>query len=165
MEESQHQIVNLFRQCDQAIKRSIGKRVKDTGLYRSQHRLLMILGKHPDCSQTMLAEKLEVSSAAVAVALKKLEKSGYIERTNDETDNRMNHVVITAKGQEAIRISCVYFREIENALFEGFSEKELEEIKGFLTRIIQNGERYCGSLPEGGFDAPGENSSVRDDMQ
>lgn len=153
MEDSRHQAVNLFRQCDQVIKRSIEKKVKDTGLYRSQHRLLMILGKHPDCSQTLLAEKLEVSSAAVAVALKKLEKSGYIERTSDETDSRMNHVVITAKGQEAIRISCVYFQEVEGALFEGFSEKEISDMGNFLKRIIQNGENYCGSLPEGDYEA------------
>ena len=50
--EMQHQIINLFRQSDLAMKRVICKKVEDTGIYRSQHRLLMILGEHPDCSQT-----------------------------------------------------------------------------------------------------------------
>lgn len=142
MESMQHQIVNLFRRSDQVIRSSIECRVKDTGLHRSQHRLLMILGRHPDCSQTMLAGKLEVSPAAVAVALKKLEKSGYIERQSVESDNRMNHVVVTAKGMEAIRLSCVYFQEVESALLDGFSKEDLEVLEGFLKKIIQNGENF-----------------------
>lgn len=148
MESKQHQIVNLFRRSDQVIRSSIECRVKDTGLHRSQHRILMILGKHPDCSQTMLARKLEVSPAAVAVALKKLEKSGYIERQSVESDNRMNHVVVTSKGMEAIRRSCVYFQEVENALLDGFSEEELDMIEQFLKKLIQNGENYYRPVNE-----------------
>lgn len=144
--ELQHSIINLFRQSDQTMKRVISKKVEKTGIYRSQHRLLMILGKHPDCSQTMIAEKLEISPAAVAVSLKKLEKSGYISRQCDEDDNRMNHVVVTDRGREAIDKSIICFREIEDALFEGFSEKELEQYSTFLKRIISNGENYYQRL-------------------
>lgn len=142
MDSMRHQIVNLFMRSDQVIRSSIECRVKDTGLHRSQHRLLMILGKHPDCSQTMLARKLEISPAAVAVALKKLEKSGHIERQCVESDNRMNHVVVTQKGMEAIRLSCVYFQEVENALLDGFSKEDLETLEGFLKKMIQNGENF-----------------------
>lgn len=146
MESKQHQIVNLFRRSDQAVRQAIECRVKDTGLHRSQHRLLMILGKNPDCSQTMLANMLEVSPAAVAVALKKLEKSGYITRQCNEMDNRVNHVVVTEKGMAAIHMSCIYFQEVENALLEGFSEEELDAVERFLKKVIQNGEGYYRSV-------------------
>ena len=146
--ELQHQIVNLFRQSDQAMKRVIGKKVEDTGIYRSQHRLLMILGKNPDCSQTAIANKLEISPAAVAVSSKKLEKAGYITRSCDAEDNRMNHVVITDKGKKAIDQSILYFQEIEDAMFEGFSQEELETYAAFLGRVIQNEERYYHNLSQ-----------------
>lgn len=146
--EMQHQIVNLFRQSDQSMKRAIGKKVEDTGIYRSQHRLLMFLGKHPDCSQIVIANKLEISPAAVAVSLKKLEKAGYITRSCDVEDNRMNHVVITDKGKKAIDQSILYFQEIEDAMFEGFSQEELETYAAFLERVIHNGERYYHSLSQ-----------------
>ena len=146
--ELQHQIVNLFRQSDQAMKRVIGKKVEDTGIYRSQHRLLMILGKNPDCSQTAIANKLEISPAAVAVSLKKLEKAGYITRSCDAEDNRMNHVVITDKGKKAIDQSILYFQEIEDAMFEGFSQEELETYAAFLGSVIQNEERYYHNLSQ-----------------
>ncbi len=144
--ELQHGIINLFRQSDQTLKRVISKKVEDTGIYRSQHRLLMILGKHPDCSQTVLAEKMEVSPAAVAVSLKKLEKSGYIKKQCDEEDGRMNHVVITDKGRDAIHQSILHFQEIEDAMFDGFSDEELELYATFFKRLLTNGENYYGNL-------------------
>lgn len=144
--DMQHQILNLFRQVDQSFKRVADKRVTDTGLYRSQHRMLMILGKHPDCSQTELAEMLDISPAAVAVTLKKLEKAGYISKQCNVEDNRINHVVMTEKGKKAIDISLVYFKEIENALLMGFSKEEMELLEGFFLRIIKNGENYYQSL-------------------
>ncbi|NBJ93171.1 MarR family winged helix-turn-helix transcriptional regulator [Parablautia muri] len=144
--DMQHQIINLFRQVDQSFKRVADKRVTDTGLYRSQHRMLMILGKHPDCSQTELAEMLDISPAAVAVTLKKLEKAGYISRQCNVEDNRINHVIMTEKGKKAIDISLVYFKEIENALLMGFSKEEMELLEGFFLRIIKNGEIYYQNL-------------------
>lgn len=144
--DRQHYVVEVFRQADRILKRVIDKRVEGTGVYRSQHRLLMSLGNNPDCSQTELAEKLEVSPAAVAVSLKKLEKSGYISRESDADDNRMNHVIVTAKGKEAIRISIVYFQEMENAILKGFTMEELAFLQNCFERMIQNGEAYYHML-------------------
>ena len=138
----QHQLTNLFRQADQSMKRVISKKVAGTVVYRSQHRMLMILGKHPDCSQSAIAEKLEISPAAVAVSLKKLEKAGYISRQCDEADNRMNHVVVTPKGKEVINQSIIYFQEVEDAMFKDFSEEEMETMEKFFIRFIQNGDDY-----------------------
>lgn len=144
--DMQHQLINLFRLTDLSFKRAIDKKVADTGVYRSQHRILMILGKHPDCSQTELAERLDISSAAVAVTLKKLEKAGYISRQCSVEDNRMNHVVMTEKGKRIIDISLTYFQEIEDALFKGFSKEEMALLEEFFLRIIKNGENYSQNL-------------------
>ena len=115
-------------------------------MYRSQHRLLMILGKHPDCSQTELAERLEISPAAVAVSLKKLEKSGFISRQCQKNDNRVNQVVITEKGWEIIDQSVQYFKEMDKAFLKDFSLEELKQLEAFLARMIKNGEDYYQAL-------------------
>ena len=139
-------VIDLFRQTDQTLKRVISKKVEDTGIYRSQHSLLMLLGRHPDCSQTAIAEKMDISPAAVAVSIKKLEKAGYIKRQCNAEDNRVNRVVITDKGKEAINNSFVYFQEIEDALFGSFTEEEMKQAEAFLKRVIQNGDEYYRSL-------------------
>lgn len=146
MEEQKHKIIHLMGVTDRTLKRSISKKVEKTGVFRSQHRLLMILGKHPDCSQTELAERLEISPAAVAVSLKKLEKSGFISRQCQENDNRVNQVVITEKGWKIIDLSTQYFKEMENAFLSDFSEEELKQLQSFLERMIKNGEDYYQTL-------------------
>lgn len=146
MEEQYHRIIHLLGVTDRTLKRSIAKKVEKTGVYRSQHRLLMILGKHPDCSQTELAERLEISPAAVAISLKKLEKSGFISRQCKKNDNRVNQVVITEKGWEIIDQSVQYFKEMDKAFLKDFSLEELGQLEAFLERMIKNGEDYYQTL-------------------
>lgn len=127
-----------FRRADFAFKRLIERRVKDTGVYRSQHRLLMHLSRQPNCSQTALAAHLEVSPSAIAVSIKKLEKGGYICRETDESDNRVHQVTITRKGEQVIQKSITMFQEVETQMFKDFSDEEMEQMDNFLERIYQN---------------------------
>lgn len=137
-QDREHELSMKFRRADTALKRSMERRVKDTGVFTSQHRLLMHLNRQPNCSQTALAEHLEVSPAAIAVSLKKLEKGGYIRRENDENDNRVHQVIITEKGQNVIKQSIVMFQETEAEMFSGFSEIEMEWLDDYLERIYRN---------------------------
>ncbi|MDO4331426.1 MAG: MarR family transcriptional regulator [Eubacteriales bacterium] len=134
----EHDLSVKFRRADSAFKRSIERQVRDTGVYRSQHRLLMHLNRLPNCSQVEIAQHLEISPAAVAVSIKKLEKGGYIRRETDESDNRVHQVTITPKGEQVIRKSEVMFREVERRMFQGFSEEEMELMDRFLERIYKN---------------------------
>lgn len=106
----------------------------------------MMLGRNPNRSQTEIAEKLDISPAAVAVSLKKLEKSGYISRQCDENDNRVNSIEITEKGKMTILVSEKYFSEMEEALLQGFSGEELLQFEDYMGRMMQNAERYYLSL-------------------
>lgn len=139
--EQEHSAAIRFRRADRALKRCIEYRVKDTGVYRSQHRLLMELYRRPNCSQIELAELLEVSPAAVAVSLKKLEKGGYIQKKTAVDDGRANQVEITALGNEVIKMSFRMFGEIDKALFADFSDEELYQITAFFERMIANLEK------------------------
>ncbi len=142
MEDPRHDMARelslRFRRVDRAFKRSIEGRVRDTGVYRSQHRLLMHLSKNPNCSQVELSACLEVSPAAIAVSLKKLEKGGYIRREVHESDSRVHQVIITGKGRQVIEKSVLMFQEIETQMFDGFSEEEMKQLGSFMDRICKN---------------------------
>ena len=116
----------------------IEKKVNHTGVYQSQHRLLMHLNHHPNCSQVEIAREMEISPAAVAVSLKKLESGGYITRETTESDNRTHRVTITPKGRSVIEWSEQMFWETEKAMFEGFSEEEMQSLQQFFERIYEN---------------------------
>ena len=100
--ELAHNSIRMFRRVDTMLRRYLDRKVCHTGVYPTQHRLLMELYRNPNCSQVGLAEKFDVSAAAIAVSLKKLEKGGYITRLADEADNRINQVSVTEKGKEVI---------------------------------------------------------------
>ena len=90
-----------------------------------------------------------ISSATVAVSLKKLEKGGYIERAVDASDNRCNQIRMTEKGMEVVKHSIQIFRKTETDLLDGFSEKEQEEFLNYLARICQNIKKASETESEG----------------
>ena len=119
-------------------KAMIDSRVKDIGIHRTQHRILMHLAKCDRIpSQKELAEHLEVTPAAVTLAIKQIEKDGYIKRTLGK-DSRFYEIEITERGRELVALTRALFSEADSLMFEGFSEEELEEFAGYLGRIQHN---------------------------
>lgn len=108
-------------------------------LHRSQHHMLMYLsGQEQIPSQKQIADHFEISPAAVAVTLKKLESNGFVERVTSKTDNRFNEIRITEKGRDVVRKSAEYFAYIDSATFQGFSEEEMLMLNSYLSRTAQN---------------------------
>lgn len=124
------------------------RRLNRTGVYRSQHQLLMCIADNPGVSQKRLAQIQHVSSATVAVSLKKLENGGYISRVADEKDNRYNQICITGKGQAVVEKSICCFREVERQMYEGFSEEELDLFFQYLERVRRNLEKSLEKTEE-----------------
>ncbi len=89
----------------------LDERLKETGVYRSQHQILMMLADHSNVSQKEIAERLYVSTATIAVSVKKLEKGGYITRAVDQEDNRMNKLCLTEKGKHTVKHSREFFSQ------------------------------------------------------
>lgn len=132
--EALHKMITAMRHHRQMFEAMREK----TGLGRSAHRALMILSDHGDLSQTALAERLEISTAAVAVQLKKLESEGYILRSANENDSRSNSVELTERGSGIVKASRREFDAIDKAVFHGFSAEEIRTLIGFLDRMESN---------------------------
>lgn len=140
MQDKIHEMMSRFRENDFCTKRIIEKRVAKTGVYRSQHQMLMYIGKHPECSQTELSDCMKISPAAVAVTLKKLECGGYVKREYCKGDSRMKKLLVTEKGKAVIDQSIEIFKGVERDIFAGFTEEELDTMTEFLERMKKNME-------------------------
>ncbi len=126
-------------------KRVVEREVSRIGLHSSQHHLLMYLASHEITQQKELAAHLNVSPAAIAVSLKKLESEGYITKEMAREDNRLNTVAITQKGREMVKKSRQAAAFIDEAAFEGFSEEEVQVLISLTERIYAN----LKTIPEG----------------
>ena len=118
----------------------LSKHFKKLGLHESQHRMLMYIDRFSDAppTQIQIANFFDISAAAVAVTIRKLEKGGYITRTACENDMRYNRVFITEKGKEVVKKSNEIFDKCEEITYRGMSEEDIATLRGYLDKIYEN---------------------------
>ena len=132
-------VIKQFVRADRLHRQVVETTItSQTGIHRSQHMLLMRLSRGCIPSQTQLAKEMNVSPAAIAVSLKKLETDGYITKDADADDCRCNRIALTEKGQCAINQTNKLFACIDNAMVQGFDDAELDALMNALSRIEQN---------------------------
>lgn len=125
--------------CVNRMHRTITEnKVGQLGIHRSQHHMLMTIGKEEGISQKEIAEKMEISPAAVAVTLRKLEVSGLIERQTSADDSRVNNISLTEKGREIANHTSELFGGIDAAMLAGFTDEERETLCGLLDKLKSN---------------------------
>lgn len=146
--ETATRAVAMFLKVDRLHKKAFEGMVRELGIHQSQHRMLMSIAEDSTITQTDLSAQLEVSPAAVAVAIKKLEQDGFLKRRMSERDNRFNEIELTEKGRAAVDSSKERFYEIDSAMLNGISK---EEVLGFikcLEVMQENLMRFCGETEE-----------------
>ncbi|MBQ2842549.1 MAG: winged helix-turn-helix transcriptional regulator [Clostridia bacterium] len=107
-------------------------------IYHGQPEILGYLLDHGDCSQKELADSLGVSPASIATSLKRMSKAGFIERTPDENDRRINRLRITSAGKDVFFAGKSECDKLDKIMFTGFSEDEIGEFSDMLLRIKNN---------------------------
>lgn len=137
---SARQAIHLLIQTNLTHKRIIEKRTTITQLHRSQHRMLMHISQYDNIpSQKEIAEHFDISPAAVAVTLKKLEADGYIERTRGaDGDTRQNTISITQKGRREINDTREFFDYVDNTMFCNFTDEEFSTFVTLLNKANHN---------------------------
>ncbi|MBP5245612.1 MAG: MarR family transcriptional regulator [Clostridia bacterium] len=111
--------------------------VENTGLYSSQHKMLMYLHRNNGFfhSQKDLAANLGISPPAAAVTLKKLENQGYISRSVYEDDSRINNIELTDKARQIINQTFDCFNKLDEIAFSDFTDEDIAVLTGYLTKM------------------------------
>lgn len=157
-----HSVVEKYIVVNKLHRLYLEKELNRSGVFRSQHQLLMYISRFPDASQKEIANHHQVSTATIAVSLKKLEKGGYISRDMDQNDNRFNQIRITEKGKTVVESSKKVFQKVEDAMYASFTKEELLQFETFLDRMKLNMEAlFQGSGYERGEDC-GQNYRQKD---
>lgn len=133
-----HRLLEKYVVTNKLHKMYLERELNCSGVFRSQHQILMYIARFPKASQKDIAEHQHVSTATIAVSIKKLEKGGYIHRAMDEADNRFNQICITPKGKEIVDGSVKVFQKVEKTLFNTFTEEELLLFENFMDRVRLN---------------------------
>lgn len=137
--------IDMMIKTDRLHKALIDSRVKEIGIHRTQHRILMHLARDGMLpSQKELADRLDITPAAVTGALKKIEQDGYVERTLGH-DTRYNELKITEKGRDLVNRTRQLFSAADMAMFDGFTNEELDIYISCLEKLQANIKKQTNS--------------------
>ena len=133
------QAIDLLIRTSRSHHRNIEKLFGDTGLHRGQRKLLMHLSHATSAlSQRELADRLDVSPAYMARALKGLTAGGYITRTGNAADSRRNDIQITQKGLDIVAETQRTFDQFDLHCFSEIDDAEIDRLIALLGRVLEN---------------------------
>lgn len=114
------------------------------GLYRGQPPLLFELWKQNGQTHGELAEKMRITPATATRMIQRMEKTGFVQRRPDASDQRVSRVYLTETGQAVREQLQQVWQQMEIENFGNFSAQEQAVLRDFLTRIRSNLIRATG---------------------
>ena len=109
-----------------------------SGLVPSHGDILVILYKYGKMSMKDIAKRINRTKATVTVLVNKLEKHGYVKREKSSEDSRLTYICLTSKGEDFKEIFLNISTELNNRLYQNFSEEETEILDKPLQKMVQN---------------------------
>lgn len=108
------------------------------GIYPGQPPLLFIIGSREGQSQKELADTLKIKAATITVMLRRMEKSGMVERQPDRSDQRISRVYLTEKGKKLRQEAFEALTGIEEECFKNITAEEKLLLRRLLMQIRDN---------------------------
>lgn len=120
------------------LKRDFNRTLAEQGLFPGQDHVLMTVKMNEGLTPSELADALGVSLATISVSIKRMEKSGFLLRRQDEADARRSRLYLTDK---ASRISLTIRSRMdrqEDILTRGMSPGDKEAFMRLMDIAITN---------------------------
>ena len=121
-----------------AFRKTVTYQLHKYGLKPGNQRILFYISKHPGCLQRDIADNCDVDPSTLSTVLSNLEKKGFIERRRFEKNNRSNAIYITEEGKKQSDKATEFLLETSKIALNGFTDKEADELRSYLERIIDN---------------------------
>jgi DNA-binding MarR family transcriptional regulator len=128
----------LVRDLNRAIQRSLQQKIAPYGVPPGAWYFLRVLWEEEGLTQRELAARVGMMEPTAAVALRGLERAGWIRRTRSPADRRKIHITLTPAGR-ALRERLLPLAHAVNAeACRGMTEAEKETFLSLLARARAN---------------------------
>ncbi|MEX1071389.1 MAG: MarR family transcriptional regulator [Anaerolineales bacterium] len=115
-----------------------GAPLKRLDLSMQQFGLLMSVMRHPGIRVHEIAETLRVSTPTVSVAVRKLEKQGWLKRKPDPEDKRAAQLYLSRKAALLAQRAKSFRRKRINEFMNGLTSAEQDQLLTLLEKAISN---------------------------
>lgn len=134
------------------LRTEFDRRVRDFGLTRSQWLALTRIYRQPGCTQSELAETMEMEKGPAGRLIDRLEDNGFVVREADHADRRVKRIHLTRKAEAIERsmrtIALETIHEALSDLDEAEHDKAIEvliTVKARLQEMLQNSNQTASA--------------------
>lgn len=137
------QISVLYR-CSSIFR---AEKYKELGLKLGtcHHSYILLLCRHPGISQDAISKHICINKSNVTRHLVQLEKNGYVERKQSETDKRVTLVYPTEKAYEVLPVLRDANKQWKDYITDGLTDEEItlavNVLQKMAKRAAENVER------------------------
>lgn len=115
-------------------------RLKEAGLSLPQLGLVLCILHSPGIRVQQVAEMLSVSTPTVSVAVRKMEREGWLRRKMDPKDRRAARLFLSTKAEELAKQVGNSRRKYVNQFMQALTSGEQEQLLSLLEKAITNME-------------------------
>lgn len=131
-------LAHLIKDATRALVRALQSRLAEHSISFGHWAFLRILWETDGITQRQLSEEAGVMEPTTVVALKAMEKQGFVERRRLPGNNKNNHVYLTASGR-ALRDTLIPLaQDVNHISVRGLSTTEIATTKKVLLAILAN---------------------------
>lgn len=143
----------LISQIKQVQARIFQRLLQDSGVEEfngPQGRILYVLWQKDEVPIVELSQKTGLAKNTLTVMLGRMEEAGLIEKKASDSDKRQSLIVLTGKAKNLQDKYDEVSQKMNSVFYDGFTEKEVATMDGYLDRIIENLEKTERSTKSGG---------------
>jgi DNA-binding MarR family transcriptional regulator len=122
--------------------RRTGVQVSQTGL-----RALSLVEDNPRISATEVASTLDVSQPTASRTLQQLELDGLVTRQASDTDGRVSHYVVSAKGRRALAKVHQYHEDRLRFALADLAEDHRQGLTRAVTELVDHLTQRAHEMP------------------
>lgn len=128
-------LFQAFRRVMAAMRARFGAQLATSGLTFPQWLVLKTLARDGRRTVRELADVLQVTPANITGIVDRMERDGLVTRSKSAEDRRVVYVRLTERGHEKTVEVKGCGRAVLAGLFEGWSERDVEELRRLLAQV------------------------------
>lgn len=130
----------LLARASHTVYREFHAQVQAAGLGSLEWRLLATLSDGDGLTIGELAREILAQQPTLTKLVQRMEKAGWVQRGADPADARRTLVFETKQGRATVAALLAQAKLHEDALLEGFSERDVTALKKILRTLISRGD-------------------------
>lgn len=128
----------LTRIAFRAFSRALEIRTSPHGVSSGQWRFLRVLWREDGLTQRELSRRVGMREPTTVIALKSLERSGFVVRCKSVEDRRKVHVYLTPQAKALQQVLLPAVAEVNAIALAGLSKAEIAVLRKALVQVGRN---------------------------